>query len=333
LHIAKARDAAQRERERGEQNAYDSDMSFAQHKWDEGDLGAALSRLEAHLPRTGETDRRGFEWYYYWNLCKGDQHLTLTNHYQAVTSVAFSPDGKRLATGSVGNPVQVWDTPTGKIVSTLPEQNVVSLAFAPKGQKLGVGGRDQVVVWNLETFSDAKTGAVIASKAHAYARSFIKLAFSPNGKVLATAGMLAELDDPAPKIWDTATAELVAMPKGHTDLVLDVAFTPDGKTLLSCGVDDLIKFWDTTTWKEIPPSLGQKEYVNALALSPDGRRLATACSHGTMRLWNVATRREVASLDLGLYGFCITLSPDGQTLAAQDGAGLLRLWRAPSTDQ
>jgi WD40 repeat protein len=74
--------------------------------------------------------------------------MTLTNHIQSVNCVAFSPDGRRLATGSVGNPVQICDCATGRIVQTLPEQNVVSLAFAPDGRMLGVGGRT-VVVWNL----------------------------------------------------------------------------------------------------------------------------------------------------------------------------------------
>jgi len=137
----------------------------------------------------------------------------------------------------------------------------------------------------------------------------------------------------AEKIYERDWATKVAPPPGHSDVVLDVAFTPDGKTLLTCSADDSIKFWDTTTWREIPPSLRQKEYVSALALSPDGTRLATACSDGTMKLWNVATRREVASLKLGLDPFYIAFSPDGQTLAAQDGGDLLRLWRAPVPDK
>jgi WD40 repeat protein len=196
------------------------------------------------------------------------------------------------------------------------------------GQMLAAGWADGTL-----TFFDAKTGAVMATKEHAYAGSFFKLAFSPNGKLLATAGMSDKREAPAAKIWDTTTHEKVAAPRGHTDLVLDVAFTPDGQTLLTCGVDDSIKFWDTTTWQEIPPSLGQKEYVSALALSPDGTRLATACSDGTMKLWNVATRREVASLKLGWDFLYITFSPDGQTLAAQCWDRSLRLLRAPVPDK
>ena len=87
-----------------------------------------------------------------------------------------------------------------------------------------------------------------------------------------------------------------------------VVFSPEGKSVATCGADDSIKFWDTTTWKEIPPALGQKEYVISLAFSPNGRTLATASADGTMKLWNVATRRELSSGlvlggILGLVGF------------------------------
>jgi hypothetical protein len=144
------RERAEADRERADQNSYDSDIGFVQRKWDEGDLGAALNRLEAHLPRPGQKDRRSFEWFYFWNLCRGEQWMTLTNHTEVVNCLAFSPDGKRLATGSVGNPVQVWDCATGTRLMTFPEQNVVSVAFTADGKRLGIGGRNQVVVWNLE---------------------------------------------------------------------------------------------------------------------------------------------------------------------------------------
>ena len=121
-------------------------------------------------------------------------------------------------------------------------------------------------------------------------------------------------------------------PPGHTDLVLNVAFSPDGTTLATCGMDDSIKFWDTATWKEIPPSLSHKEYVVSLAFSPNGKTLASPCNDGTMKLWDVATRRELASLKLGdgMYGFNIKFSSDGQTLAV--GSQSFRLWRAPIPD-
>ena len=203
-------------------------------------------------------------------------------------------------------------------------------ALSPDGQTLAVGLADGTL-----TFSDAKTGAVIATVPNAYASNIFQLAFSPNGKLLATAGREAdaEWERPAAKIWDMVTYKLLATPAGHTDRVLSVAFSPDGQTLVTCGADNSIRFWDTATWKEIPPSLGQKEYVCSVAFSPNGRTLASACYDGTMKLWSVATRREVASLRPGFYAGYVTFSPDGQTLAAKGPGGSVRLWRAPREDR
>jgi WD40 repeat protein len=190
-------------------------------------------------------------------------------------AVAFSADGSGLITRGTNYFLRTFDVATQTVRETTPGRPMRETFFydvlSPDGQMMATGWFDGTL-----TFFDAKTGAAMATNAHAYAESFFKLAFSPNGKLLATAGRSAGLEELAAKIWDTATHKMVAAPPGHTDLVLDVAFTPDGKTLLTCSADDSIKFWDTTTWKEIPPSLGQKEYVSALALSPDGRRLATA---------------------------------------------------------
>jgi hypothetical protein len=172
----KQRQRAEENRERADQNLYAADMHEAETALEKGDLGRARKLIEAHRPGATETDLRGFEWFYFWSLCQGEQRMTLTNHSQAVTSVALSPDGKHLATGSVGDPVQIRDTATGKIVETLPEPNVVSLAFAPDGRTLGVGGGDQVVVW------DVKTRRTVFKQEEALAK--FRIAFSPVGTLL-----------------------------------------------------------------------------------------------------------------------------------------------------
>jgi WD40 repeat protein len=129
------------------------------------------------------------------------------------------------------------------------------------------------------------------------------------------------------------THKVVAVLAGHTDVVLSVDFSPDGKILATSGADNSIKFWDTTDWKETPPSLGQKKPVVSLAFSPDGRTLASASADGTMKLWNVVTRHELASLKLGWSFWYMTFSPDGQTLAVKCWDDSLRLLRAPVPDK
>jgi WD40 repeat protein len=250
-------------------------------------------------------------------------------------AVAFSPDGRTVMTRGTNYFLKTFDVATQSVRGTIlhgPLEETGSYAtLSPDGQTLAVGLADGTL-----TFSEAKTGAVIATVPNAYGSNIFQLAFSSNGELLATAGREAdaERERPAAKIWDMVTYKLLATPAGHTDRVLSVAFSPDDQTLVTCGADNSIRFWDSATWKEIPPSLGQKEYVCSVAFSPDGRTLATACYDGTIKLWSVATRREVASLRLGVYWGYITFSPDGQTLATWwGGSSSLRLWRAPRKDR
>jgi WD40 repeat protein len=131
------------------------------------------------------------------------------------------------------------------------------------------------------------------------------------------------------KIWDMESYKIVATLRGHTEPILSVDFSPDGKTLATCSADNTIKFWDTISWKESLPSLGQKEYVTSLAFSPDGKILATVSNDRIMKLWNAATRHELASFKLSADAMHIVFSPDGQTMAVRSWNGSLRLWRAP----
>jgi len=347
-----------RERERADQRSYDSDMRLAQHAWDDGDLGLTRSSLEAHRPKTGEKDRRSFEWFYFWNLCQGEQQMTLTNHSQTVNSVAFSPDGKRLATGSVGSPVQVWDTTTGRIVKTLPEQHVVSLAFAPDGHTLGVGGRDEMVVWNLETdradfklkealghfriaFSPKGTLLVIGKRGgqyggsaelwdyatrerkHVLAESGGYLALSPRGDRLATANW----NQTTTKIWDLASGQFVT--NLNTGVVPAMALSPDGQALAtSYGPwSSEVKLWDVTTGLQIGSFTNNQHKAWSLAFSPDGRLLVTGGADQIVRLWDVATRQQIRQLQgHGSEVVSVAFSTDGQTLASGSRDKTAMLW-------
>jgi WD40 repeat protein len=174
------------------------------------------------------------------------------------------------------------------------------------------------------------SGAVLHQTSLTGISHVFRIAFSPDGRLLAIAGRQAESDTngPSVKILEVTTLKLLAAPPGHTDMVLATVFSPDGKTLATSSADDSVRFWDTGNWNEIPPSLGHKEYVSSIAFSPDGKSIASAGFEGALKLWSPATRRELVSLQLGGYGFHIEFSPDGRTLVGWSGAGL-RVWRAP----
>jgi WD40 repeat protein len=264
-----------------------------------------------------------------WDVATLQVNAVFTDAREAL---AFSANGSALVTRGTNYFLKTFDVATQtarELISRGPVVETDEMAvLSPNGQLLATGSDNGTL-----TFSDAKTGDVMATVPHVYA-GFLRQEFSPNGRLLATVGKdaVGELGPPAAKIWDTATYKIVAAPPGHTGLVLSIAFSPDGATLATCGMDNSIRFWDTTTWKEIPPSLGQKEAVTALAFSPNGRTLATTCNDGTMKLWNVATRRELASLKVD-GASSVTFSPDGQTLALLCDDGSLHLLRAPVPDK
>ena len=348
-----------RERERADQNFYDADMSLAQHAWDEGDLGRTLSLLEAHGPQAGGKDRRSFEWFYFRNLCAGDPHMTLRGHSQSVNSVAFSPDGKRLATGSVGDPVRIWDSATGKIVKTLPEQNVVSLAFTPDGKSLGVGGRDQVIVWNLETGSAVFKHEEVSARFHIafpsigtllvlgkhserdyneggsaelwdYVTGKLKqiypeagggyIALSPREDSMITGNW-----DRTAKLWDLASGQLLRTLE--TGEVIAIALSPDGHTLAASYWGPEVKLWDVTTGLQTGSLTNNQHKVWSLAFSPDGRSLATGGADQMVHLWDLATRQHVAQLQgHGSEIMSVAFATNGQTIASGSKDKTARLW-------
>lgn len=355
---AEQRKLAVESRERADQNVYDSDMRLVQYTWDEGDLGGALGLLEAHRPKSGASkDRRGFEWFYYWNLCRGDPHITLGGHSNDVTCVLFSPDGKRMATGSPGTPVQVFDVAGNQLFRTLPESNVVSLAFSPDSKMLAIGGRDHLNVWELDSapsvfnleesladyriafLSDGRHLAVgkraglrrfgqnggstelwdfrTRHLEHAFPNAGGCIAVSPRGDRLATGNV-----DDSIIIWDLKTlAQIITLKTGGATTWL---FSPDGETLITN--EGHPTFWNIASGKKIA-SLANGDNASTFTVSSDGRFLATGGADQTVTIWDMATyrplerfighRSEVASVDL---------SVDGQTVISGSKDGSAMIW-------
>jgi WD40 repeat protein len=249
-----------------------------------------------------------------WDVDTGQEQMSLPDQGAAPLCVAFSPDGKDIATGGADGVVRFWEVPSAR-----PE------GFATTGR--------------------FKAGC----KAHQSAVRSI--AYRADGKRLATAGGGSEgpvlPNKPRPpgevKVWDTETGEETLKIQGHTAAVLTVAFSPDGRLLASGSGDARVKIWDAEIGAEKLALVGHTSQVNTVAFSPDGARLlsggrsgATAFS-GELRLWSVATGQEKLAFKGPFFPIeAVAFSTDGTRLVAACPVGSVGLtaavlaWDAPA---
>jgi serine/threonine protein kinase len=211
---------------------------------------------------------------------------TLTGHGDVVLAVAFSPDGRTLASGASDRTVRIWDTATGRSISTSKEHRgvVLDLAFSPDGSRLASAGDDASVrLWQTDTWKPV-------AKLELEFESVQAVAFSPDGATIAAGGRGGPV-----VLWDTRTLTERTRLSGHRDDTYDLAFSPDGKTLASSGEDGTVRVWNPDDGTLVR-ALAAPESVLGVIFSPDGTLLAAGGTGGKVQLWNTADWRTGTAL-------------------------------------
>jgi WD40 repeat protein len=261
-----------------------------------------LAPVKINLRRAIEADRELF-------LCLG--------HEDTVFSVAFSPDGQMIVSGS--SAVRLWDIQGKPIGQPFMghEKDVCSVAFSPDGQMIVSGSADKTMrLWDIQ-------GNPIGQPFMGHEDEVWSAAFSPDGQMIVSSWV-----DKTIRLWDIQGNPIGQAFQGHESRVWSTAFSPDGQMIVSGSADNTVRLWDIQGNPIGQPFMGHEYDVLSVVFSPDGQMIVSGSADKTVRLWDLQGKpigqpfmgheRDVNS---------VTFSPDGHTIVSGSYDGTVRLWR------
>ncbi|HMX27047.1 MAG TPA: caspase family protein [Blastocatellia bacterium] len=303
-----------------------------------------------------------------WDAIAGKLIRTLEGHSEAVSSVAFSPDGLMIVSGSGDKTIRLWNTNTGKLVRTLEgcSDCVYSFVFNSNGGVIASAENHSKTIrlWNAGTskllrmldghtedvnsvaFSphglmvasgssdetiklwNASTGKLLRTLNGEHPKGVNSVVYSPDGRMVAS-GSDGVSPDKTIKLWDASTGKLVRTLDGHSNDVSAVAFSPNGKMVVSGSRDKTAKLWDVSTGKLARTLEGHSNDVSSVAFSPNSHIVASGSNDKKIKLWDVGLGKLVRTLD-GHSGSVNTVlfSPDGQMVVSGSDDKTIKLWEA-----
>jgi WD40 repeat protein len=283
----------------------------------------------AHVPRPSfpsPSSRTG-------SAVPGSILVCYNGHADQVNSVAWSPDGKRIASGSDDKSAQVWETATGDHLFTYTghADRVNGVAWSPDGKCIASASSDSTIqVWEADA-------GICLFTCRGHSQTVRVVAWSPDGKRIASGS-----DDKTVKVWDATNGHHLFTFRSHSDWVCTLSWSPDGKRIASGSYDSTVVVWDATTRRNMFFSKnvyrGHSQTVRAVAWSPSGTLIASGSDDKTVQVWDFASRKPSLIYQKHADGLhAVAWSPDGRYIASAGGSRInyyaentVRIWDAVS---
>jgi small GTP-binding protein len=246
----------------------------------------------------------------------------LRGHTNKIGRIAWSPDGRRIASPSDDMTIRIWDAETKRLIRRLEgsKRAVISVSWSPDGRWLASGSLDNTVrLW------DAESGNVLRTlKGH---EGFVyNVSWAPDGGRIASGS-----GDNRVRLWDAKTGKLLRVLKGNANGIISVAWSPDGRLIASGAGVDAVGLWDGERGELLRMLEGHSDFVYCVAWSPDGQMIASGGSDATVRIWEAETGRKLQVLEGHTESVrSVCFSADGELLASKSDDGTVRIWQTDS---